>query len=69
MLLVSVLINFLAIVFTFTMGPLVLDDSKKVSESMCDAAYIVCTIFWPVIKSLVHIYFNEKVNRNPLICI
>jgi hypothetical protein len=65
MLLVSVLINFLAIVFTFTMGRLVLDDSTEVSESTCDVVYLVCTIFWPIVKSLVHIYFNEKVNKNP----
>lgn len=62
---VALVISCFTIVFTVGIGVICLDYGMETSELACEATYILCVIFWLAIKSLVCLYFYEKVNPMP----
>lgn len=63
---VALVISCSAIVFTVGIGVICLDYGMESSELACEATYILCVVFWLAIKSLVCLYFYEKVDPMPL---
>lgn len=35
------------------------------SDSTCTATYVTAAVFWVLVKTLLHLWFNEKVRRYP----
>lgn len=63
---VALVISCSSIVFTVGVGVICLDYGMETSELACEVTYILCAIFWLAIKSLVCLYFYEKVDPMPL---
>lgn len=59
---VSLVITSCAIVFTAAVGLVCIDIGMYTSKSACKATYILCVVLWLAIKSIVCLYFYEKVN-------
>lgn len=59
---VSLVITVLAIIFTASVGLVCIDDGMNTSKSACKATYVLCVVSWLTIKSIVCLYFYEKVD-------
>lgn len=61
---VSLVTTVLAIIFTASVGLVCMriDDGMDTSKSACKATYVLCVVSWLTIKSIVCLYFYEKVD-------
>lgn len=64
---VTLVISGLAVVCTIIIGLICLDMGLDTSETACSVTYALCAVFWLILKSLVYLYFNEKVGFHLLL--